>query len=42
MSVDYTPLETGTKADMHKKQTEKIKEHTGVYGKRPEKNKTDC
>lgn len=40
MGVIYTPLEKGTKKEMHRKQTEMIKQYEKENGKKPELNKT--
>lgn len=42
MDVIYTPLDTGTKKDMHSKQTALIKEYKKQNdAKRPKYNKSD-
>lgn len=40
MGVIYTPLDKGTKIDMHRKQTEMIKQYEQENGRKPELNKT--
>ena len=40
MDVDYQKIDSGTKKDMHSKQTEMIKDYEQKHGKKPDLNKT--
>ena len=40
MGVEYEKIDSGTKIDMHRKQTEIIKQYEQENGKKPDLNKT--
>lgn len=40
MGVEYQKINSGTKNDMHSKQTEMIKQYEQENGRKPEINKT--